>query len=72
MPKRQLLSHGGRKERSLYDCMEARYPSDGSRYIYCRKGYRLCRTGVHVSRFNFGWPLVYKACQDCPDFNEDA
>jgi len=55
-------------KRSLYDCMEARYPIDRLGYIYCRKGYSLGNgrmSGLWVDRNN---PLIITACQNCPDF----
>jgi len=58
------------KHRSLYNCMEARYPSDGSLFIYCRKGYILSKHGVSILAFQRGAPLIYSACQKCPGFND--
>lgn len=54
------------KERSLYDCENARYPTDNT-YIHCRAGHQLGRN-VHARMMDRGDKLVYKVCRDCPDF----
>ena len=59
-----------RIKRTLYSCMEARYPTDGepSSLIYCRKGHKLRRATVwDVKRDK---PLTSSACIGCPDFND--
>lgn len=58
------------KKRSLYDCMEARYPCDDSQFIYCRQGHLLRKNGVSAKAFWRCAPLTYLVCQDCPDFND--
>ena len=55
--------------RSLYQCLEARYPVDNE-YIYCGKGHKLGNRNVHVRQVIRGDKLVYKVCQECKDFND--
>lgn len=55
-------------KRTLYDCFHARYPSNGSEYIYCDKGHDL--KGVHIRKMTRGDPLVLKICQSCSDFED--
>lgn len=55
------------KKISLYSCMEARYPSDGSRFMYCRKGHKFGKRQGSILAFERGMPLEYSVCQGCPD-----
>ena len=56
------------KIRSLYDCLNARYPISGD-YITCLKGHKLGQGKVHKERIDDNEDgLVFKVCQGCLDF----
>ena len=57
------------KNRSLYDCMEARYPKDGRPMLYCREGHPF-PNAASVKAFQREAPLRLSVCQDCPAFND--
>lgn len=54
--------------RTLYDCMEARYPTEGTR-IYCRKGHPLPQAAT-TTGFQRMAKFECKVCQECDDFND--
>lgn len=54
---------------SLYECYNAKV---GGEVIYCVKGHKLGAKAdgtILTIRLQRGEPLVYKACQSCPDFD---
>lgn len=56
------------KVRSLYDCLQAKYPSKGE-YIYCAKGHKLGQGNISKSRIDQEDKLIFKVCQLCRDFS---
>ena len=63
------------KIRSLYDCLNARYPVSGE-CLTCSKGHKLGQGKVNKGRMDDNEDgLVFKVCQTCLDFltmNEDC
>jgi hypothetical protein len=59
-----------KKTRSLYQCSHARVRGER---ILCCKGHTLLKAmegnGVDIKRLARGEPLIFRACQDCPDFD---
>ena len=56
--------------RTLYDCLNARYPDDVTHidYIWCRKGHILGRDNIHKGQADREKPLICIICQTCRDF----
>ena len=54
-------------KRALYDCLNAKWPRDNE-YIYCSKGHTLGTGAVHTRQVDREDKLIFKVCQDCPDF----
>ncbi len=55
--------------RTLYDCLEARYPIPPNEYILCRKGHKLGDGRIHIRRVDREDKLVCRVCQICKDFS---
>ena len=54
--------------RSLYQCLNAKYPIKGKR-LRCSKGHDLS-LNASVLALGRGRPLVIKRCQNCLDYDE--
>ncbi len=59
-----------KQKRDLYSCMNARFPMNGNKRIYCRKNHIL-PVSATVLAFEREEPLIYKVCANCPDFEPD-
>ena len=54
-------------KRSLYQCLNAKYPKEGKK-ITCSKGHKLPKTSSVLSLAK-GAPLEFGCCQECVDFS---
>lgn len=54
--------------RTLYDCINARYPTTQEEYIKCSKGYKLGSGNIHKRQVDRGDRLMCRICQVCLDF----
>ncbi len=54
--------------RTLYECVNARYPVLPDEYIKCSKEHKLGAGNIHRRQVDRGDKLLCRVCQICPDF----